>query len=202
VEARIKSAEARATELASFKARANQELVGLHGQCRRNGEDGRNDHAAVDCIAGLAAKAQPSDDPKEREALMQKTQENMAEFLGFLRELPRLEQDPAKAARFYANVVAETAGLDEATRDKLEPPLQTWVTQLQGDSLALPQRPSEATAEWDKRRIAAMQEISKQLQALAPADKADRASLFRALMIEPNEAAAGEAFDIISGRKQ
>ena len=33
-----------------------------------------------------------------------------------------------------------------------------------------------------------MQEISKQLQALVPADKADRASLFRALMIEPNEA--------------
>jgi len=202
VEARIKSAEARAAELASFKARAKQELVVSMGSVDAMAKTVGTTMRQLIALRELAARAQRSDDPKEREALMKKTQENMAEFLGFLHELRRLERDPAKAARFYATVVAETAGLDESTRDKLEPPLQAWVTQLQGDSLAVPQRPSDVTAEWDKRRVASMQEISKQLQALVPADKADRASLFRALMIEPNEASAGEAFDIISGKKQ
>jgi hypothetical protein len=60
----------------------------------------------------------------------------------------------------------------------------------------------EAIESWDKRRVAAMQEISKQLQALVPAEKADRASLLRALMIDSEGPGATEAFDIISGRKQ
>jgi hypothetical protein len=95
--------------------------------------------------------------------------------------------------------------LDETTRGRLEPPLAAWVAQLQRDALSFPQRPTEpaeATADWDKRRIAAMQEISKVLQALAPPDKAAQTSMFDALLIEPDETSAREAFDIISGKKQ
>jgi hypothetical protein len=148
-----------------------------------------------------AQQAQDSPDQGKREATMQKVQTKMSEFFSLLRELPRLERDPARGARFYATMLAETAGLDTATRDKLEPPLRTWITQLQRDSLALPQRPTakEATADWDKRRVAAMQDISKQLQTLVPADKTDRASLMRALMIEGNEAGVAELFDMIIG---
>jgi hypothetical protein len=40
------------------------------------------------------------------------------------------------------------------------------------------------------------------LQALVPAEKADRTSLLRALMIDSEGPGATEAFDIISGRKQ
>jgi RNA polymerase sigma factor (sigma-70 family) len=205
VEARIQSAEKRAAELASFKARADEELVVSMGSIDEMAKTVGGILRQLSQLREMATAAQPSDDPKEREALMQKTQENMAQFLGLVREFPRLERDPAKAARFYAAVLGETAGLDEGTRRKLEPPLQTWVTQLQHDSLALPQRPTEpmeAIATWDKRRVAAMQEISKQLQALVPADKADRASLLRALMIDSEGPGATEAFDIISGRKQ
>ena len=136
---------------------------------------------------------------------MQKTQEHMGQFFGLVRELPRLERDPVKAARFYATILGETAGLDEVTWRKLEPPLQAWVKQLQHDSLALPQRPAqpkEAIDHWDKRRVVAMQEISKELQAMVPAEKAERTSLLRALMIDSSESSATEAFDIISGRKQ
>jgi hypothetical protein len=47
-----------------------------------------------------------------------------------------------------------------------------------------------------------MQEISQKLQALVPAERANQASMFRALMIEPTEASTGEAFDLLTGRKQ
>jgi hypothetical protein len=146
-----------------------------------------------------------SPESKEREALMQETNEHMPEFLNVVRELPRLERDPAKAARFYATLVAEVVGLDEKTRGQFEPPLLAWVTQLQRDFLSFPQRPTEpkeATAEWDRRRLVAMQEISKTLQGLVPPDKAAQTSLLGSMFIDADETSARDAFDIISGKNQ
>jgi hypothetical protein len=47
-----------------------------------------------------------------------------------------------------------------------------------------------------------MQDISKELKALVPADKAEQTSLLRALMMEPKHGDVNEAFDIITGTKQ
>ena len=56
--------------------------------------------------------------------------------------------------------------------------------------------------DWDKRRIAAMQEISRELQALVPAEKSAQASIFHSLMLEPDPNGIREAFDIIMGSKE
>ena len=203
VEAKIKSAEARAAELASFKTRANDELVVSLGSVEAMAKTFGTTLRQLTELRDAARGKQTSLEPEKREAMVRDIQTKMSEFFTLLRELPRLERDPARAARFYATMLAETGEFDTATRDKLEPVLQAWIKQLQRDSLALPQRPpieqKDATAEWDKRRIAAMQEISKQLEALVPPEKAGRASLLRSMMIDPDEPSVREAFDMISG---
>lgn len=209
LEAATKVAEARVTELNLFKERIKDELVVSLGSVEAMAKELGTTLRQMTELQALRADPQtyPPGSPEwqKRQEAMQNVQERVPKIFNVLCELPRFEREPAKAARFYATLVGESADLDDTTRAKLERPLQEWVTQLQRDGLALPQRPfdpGEAKADWDKRRIAAMHDISNQIQAEVPADKADRATLFRALMVEPNAHSVQEAFDIISGRPQ
>jgi hypothetical protein len=146
-----------------------------------------------------------SGDAQAQDVTMQELQAGLAQVFTALRELPRLERNPAKAARFYATMLGETAELDDGTRARLEPVLHAWIQQLQQDSLALSQRPrepKEAVAEWDERRVAAMHKISGELQTLLPEVKTERLSLFEAMLIQPEMPGASGAFDIMSGRNR
>jgi hypothetical protein len=209
VESATKAAQTRAAELSLFKERRKDELIvslgSVEAMAKELGITLRQMTELKDL--GPNAPSYPPGSPewKKREATLRQIEAGVPKLFSVLRELPRLEREPEKAARFYATLIGESAGLDDATRAKLEPPLQKWVSQLQRDFLALPQRPREpdsAKDDWDRRRIAAMQQISKEMEALVPADSAERASLFRALMMEPDASRAREPFDLITGEKK
>jgi hypothetical protein len=209
VDTATKAAQARAAELSNFKDRLKDEhivsLGSVEAMAKELGSTLRRMNDLRDATADSTAYPPRSPEWKKREAAMQEIEAGVPKLFSVLRELPQLERDPVKAARFYATLVGESAELDEQTRARLEPHLQAWVSRLQHDALALPQRPlepDEAKTDWDKRRIAAMQEISTELQMLVPAAKAERVSLFRALMLEPKPDHAREAFDMIIGPKQ
>ena len=209
VESATKAAESRAAELRLFKDRVKEELVVSMGSIESMAKElGSTLRLMTESKeSGAGAKDYPPGSPErqKREADMQRIQAGLPRLFGVLRELPKLERNPAKAARFYATLIGESANLNEATRAQLEPVLNAWVTRLQRDVLAFPQRPrepAEATDNWDKRRIAAMQEITRELQALVPADKSAQASLFRSLMLKPDPQGIRESFDIITGSKE
>lgn len=106
----------------------------------------------------------------ERQAAqMRAGAEGLPQLLATTRNLERIERDSAKAGRFYATFVAELLQLDDDTRKKLDDHLRDWVFHLQQESLALPQRPREKSAEWDLRRMQATEAQIMKMFALLPA---------------------------------
>jgi hypothetical protein len=141
---------------------------------------------------------------KGKEAALQELRAGLPQIFEVLRDLPRLERDPAKAAQFYSTMFTETAELDDATRARIRPAFESWVKQLQEDALTLAQRPKEpkaAVAAWDERRVAAMHAMGRELQAIVPADKTEQMSMFETMFIQPG-AGAGASFDIMTGRNK
>jgi RNA polymerase sigma factor (sigma-70 family) len=206
VQLAAKTAEARVAELSFFKDRARDELVvslgTVESMAKRFGTTLRR---MREMNEGNKNPAPGSADAQAQDAAMKELQAGLAQVFTALRELPRLERNPAKAARFYATMLGETAELNDGTRARLEPVLNAWIQQLQQDSLALSQRPrepKEVVVEWDERRIAAMHKISGELQTLLPEEKAERLSLFEAMLIQPEMPGASGAFDIMSGRNR
>ena len=89
----------------------------------------------------------------------------LTEAMAILRDIPKLERDPAKAGRFYATLMNELIGFDEKTAAVVETAATQWVAGLQQDGLALPQRPKGKATEWDARRDAA---TSRFLSGITP----------------------------------
>ena len=206
LEAAARAAEKRAAELAQFKDRRQDELIVAMGtvesMAKGLGTTLRRMRELNDFDQGTVPN---SPQWKGKEAAMKELQSGLPKIFEVMRELPRLERDPAKAARFYATMLAETAELDRPIQDEMERALFAWVQKLQQDSLALPQRPkepAELVSQWDARRIAAMQAIGAQLETLVPSEKTKLVSLLRTLFIEDDPVAAKTSFDIMTGRKK
>jgi RNA polymerase sigma factor (sigma-70 family) len=195
-------AEARAAELSTLAENAEDEVIvslgTLDSMARTLGSTLN--------LMGIASTRRPgniaTDSPewKAHEARMKEVVERMAECFSTLRELPRLERDPAKAARFYAGVVGEAAGLDEETRARLEQPLQNWMDELQAQGLAFPQRPKENTGEWDRRRLAVMARVSQELKAFLPDSGSKNGPLLDAFLLSADNNKVTEVFDVAFGK--
>ena len=85
-----------------------------------------------------------------------------------MQKISRLERDPAKAARFYATLYGELADLDDGARALIEERTRQWLQDLQGQGLALPQRPKGNAKEWDARRTEANKQLRAKLVAELP----------------------------------
>jgi len=96
--------------------------------------------------------------PEERAAIraqFQIAKDGEWELAKLLYEIPRLERVPEKAARCYATLYGERAGLEEDGRALVEKRVLEWQRELQNDGLTLPQRPKGKAKEWDQRRQSA-----------------------------------------------
>jgi RNA polymerase sigma factor (sigma-70 family) len=198
-----KAADERVAELSSFAKRAEGELVFSLGTVDAMAQKLGSTLKLMGIARAQKAINLDEDSPewKEHETRMRQVVDEMPELFSTLRELPRLERDPAKAARFYAMLIGESAGLDEPTRARLVSPLQTWVKELQADGLAFPQRPKENTAQWDQRRLAAMVKVSAELKRFMPAQNASpQGPLLSAFLLKGNERQVGEIFDVAFGK--
>jgi hypothetical protein len=109
---------------------------------------------------------------EERERHAREIAEVMPEMLAIVHEIPKLERDPAKAARFYATTFGEVAGFDVEARATMEEEFAAWVRGLQQEGLTLVQRPPGEAPEWDTRRREARAKLFAALQAKLPPPQA------------------------------
>jgi RNA polymerase sigma factor (sigma-70 family) len=193
-------AEARVAELSSFKDQSKNELVVSLGTVDSMA---RTVGATLKQLRAMNGKKQihepGSPEYLELEARMKEAVSGIPSTFQVMREIPRLEKSPEKAARFYSALLAETIGFDEEMRAQIEPPITEWVAQLQRDGLAFPQRPKEHPEAWDKRRIQAFGEMSRSLQPLVPADIAIQASMVSTFLTGLEEDATA-LFDLMLGK--
>jgi RNA polymerase sigma factor (sigma-70 family) len=131
-------------------------------------------------VVALMEKLDPSDksapekEPlsnEERARIANEVSQAIPEMMSLVREVPKLEREPAKAGRFYATMLGEIWKCDDATRTAIEPQIAHWVERLQADGLTLVQRPRGKASDWDTRRNAATDELLAGLAATVPAEK-------------------------------
>ncbi len=173
----IIAAENQAAELAELKRKLETEVVYSMGSVESMARELARATRAASTIEAMQAalkKAQAIDPNSEetkrlRGELKQTAVEAaalMPRAIALMRELLKIERSPEKAARFYATFLGEAGGLDEAIRMKVEARLVPWITELQRDGLALPQRPKTIErVEWDQRRSAATMTMMQTLAA-------------------------------------
>jgi RNA polymerase sigma factor (sigma-70 family) len=164
------AAENRVGELAALKKTLSQEVVISLGTVESMARK----------VAGMLWKMDQLDNTigdkgelkpeviEERERHAREIAEVMPELLAIVHEIPKLERDPAKAARFYATTFAEVAGLDDGARTTMEEEFASWIRGLQQEGLTLVQRPPGAVPEWDTRRKEARAKLFAALQAKLP----------------------------------
>lgn len=97
---------------------------------------------------------------------------NLPEFLGQLGELGAMENNPPEIARFQAATLRDILGLDAAATARATAFLETEFARLKIEGLTATFRPEKETAEWDRRRDAAMTEVAARLRPLLPAGHA------------------------------
>ena len=194
------TAEARVAELSSFKDRSRNELVVSLGTVDAMA---RTVGATLKQLRAMNKKKQihepGSPEYLELDAMMKEAVSGIPSAFQILREIPRLEKSPEKAARFYSVLLAETIGFEEELRAKLEPSLASWVGQLQREGLAFPQRPKEHPEAWDKRRIQAFGEMSRTLQPLVPPEIAVQTSTVSTFLTNLEDDATA-LFDLMLGK--
>lgn len=167
--ARIAS-ENRVGELAAIKVKLDQEVVMSFGTVENMARKLARVISTMEQLeASKGDKLEPGSEAlKERERRARELSQAAPEMLSIVREIPKLERDSAKAARFYATMFGEVGGFDEAARTTMEQDFATWLRGLQNEGLALAQRPQGKAPEWDARRNAAMLQLFSALQAKLP----------------------------------
>jgi RNA polymerase sigma factor (sigma-70 family) len=170
------AAENRLGELATLKDKLANEVVVSFGTVESMARKLARIVATVDQLETEKTDQPPDAEAlKEREKRARELSEAVPEIMGLVREIPKLERDPAKAARFYATLFGEVAGIAPAARATMEQELTEWLASLQQDGLSLAQRPQGKAPEWDARRNAATKRLVAGLQAKLPASpKLDR----------------------------
>jgi hypothetical protein len=123
---------------------------------------------------------------EERERRVREIAQAAPETLIIAREIPKLERDLVKGARFYATMFGEVMGFDEAARKTMEQDFAEWLQGLQQEGLALVQRPRGKAPEWDARRNEATRQLFARLRATLPEPEKGRPRLESILSIPPD----------------
>ena len=170
------AAENRASELATLKKTISQEVVISLGTVESMARK----------VAGMLWKMDQLDDTvadkaelkpeviEERERHAREIAEVMPELLTIVHEIPKLERDSAKAARFYTTMFGEVAGFDDRARTTMDEEFSAWIRGLQQEGLTLIQRPADEAPEWDARRKEARAKLFAALQAKLPSPQEGR----------------------------
>jgi RNA polymerase sigma factor (sigma-70 family) len=132
--------------------------------------------------------------PEERERLARELSQAIPEMMGIIREIPRLEREPEKAARFYATMFSEVMQCDDGVRAAIEPDLKQWVEALQQDGLALVQRPRGKAPDWDARRSSSTARMFATISPKIPPDKRSAQRLDQIL----RGAVEGEVYEFLT----
>ena len=194
------AAENRFAQLATFKDALDQEVVislgTIESMARKLAQILSIMHQ-LDAKPGekLEAKA-----VKDREMQARQAAEALPEVMGILREIPKLERDPDKAAHFYALTVGETLGLDEQARATMEADIAEWVRGLQQEGLALVQRPQGKAKEWDDRRDAATVRLLASLKNKLPSSQQKNPAIEEFLQLSRN--GSDGLYDILTAGSQ
>ena len=163
------AAENRVSELRTFRAKLNEEVVISFGSIETMA---RKLARVVSAMNQLEMKrGARSDDPatlKERQGKARELAAAIPEAMHIAREIPRLEREPAKAAHFYATLAGEILHVDEPTQTMMKEEIAAWVEGLQRDGLALIQRPRGKAMEWDARRNEATRDVVIRIQKKLP----------------------------------
>jgi RNA polymerase sigma factor (sigma-70 family) len=122
---------------------------------------------------------------KQREIQTREVAQAIPEMMNIVREIPRLERDPDKAAHFYATMAGETIGLDQSAQAIVAADIATWLRQLQQDGLALIQRPRGTAKEWDLRRNEATRKLVTQLKPKLPPAAPGRPGIDDIFQLQP-----------------
>lgn len=128
--------------------------------------------------------------------------EGLPDFIALLPQISRLERSPEKAARFYATLYGEVAGLNEAARTLMEEHTRDWLREMQGAGLALPQRPKANTKDWDKRRDAATRQLFTTLSSQLPARPPGQPAFEEVFALGGNDADGPTLYEMMSGGEQ
>ena len=167
------AAENRVAELLDLKNKVENEVVVSFGTVDAMAKKIASITLLSDS-AHVAMNRTKNPTPGELSALraqFQRAKDGEGEISGLWREIPRLERVPEKAARFYATLYGEMAGLDETGRAVVEKRALEWQRELQNDGLARPQRPNGKAKEWDDRREASARRFFASLTNELPAPK-------------------------------
>ncbi len=173
------AAENRVSELLEMKNKVETEVVVSFGSVETMGKKLARIMRLLDSLKAVNYKNPEPGSEADREAvaLAGPWAEGVQEMLGLMQEIPRLERDPAKAARFYATCYGEFAELDPSAQTLLEARTRQWLQELRDEGLALPQRPIGIAKEWDTRRDAATKTFFARLAAELPPTKPGRPTL-------------------------
>lgn len=157
------AAENRVAELAALKNKVENEVVisfgSVDAMAAKLGSLARQSLSAEG--ANIHSKNETAEELAAMRAQFQIAKNGDWKSSQILYEIPRLERVPEKAARFYATLYGEMAGLDEDGRALVGKRALEWQRELQNDGLALPQRPKGKTQDWDARREAAGRAVAR-----------------------------------------
>jgi hypothetical protein len=194
------AAENRIAQLATFKDALDQEVVISLGTIESMA---RKLAQILSIMQQLDAKPGEKLEPnavKDREMRARQAAEALPEVMGILREIPKLERDPNKAAHFYALTLGETVGLDDETRATMEADIAEWVRGLQQDGLALVQRPQGKAKEWDDRRDAATVRLLARLRNKLPSSQQKNPAIEEFLQLSRN--GSDGLYDVLTAGSQ
>ena len=166
------AAENRSYELLDLKKKVETEVVVSMGSVETMAKKLARMMTVIESLDALKEKgaAAPAS-MEQRKKLAEEIAGSMGQTLAMPDELRRIEKSPDKAARFYATLCGEVAGLDEFARALIETHTRDWIRGLQNEGLALPQRPKGKAPEWDARRKAATKRLAETLSSKLPPPK-------------------------------
>jgi len=119
--------------------------------------------------------------PAERERLARELATNMndiGDLFAFAREAQKLESDPERAARFYATVLGELAGLDEAAREPIVRVARERFADMKRAGLTAASRPQSDDSAWMESRRRSFAELDAALLATLPPERRVEAKMF------------------------
>jgi hypothetical protein len=162
--------ENRVGELATLKGKLDHEVVISFGTVESMARKVARVLSTMEQLDDSnGEKLEPGSDAlKEKESRAQEIAQAVPEILGIAREIPKLERDSEKAARFYATLLGEVADFDATARASMEKDFAMWLKGLQQEGLALVQRPPGKAPEWDARRTDATLQLFAALEAKLP----------------------------------
>jgi RNA polymerase sigma factor (sigma-70 family) len=174
----------------SKRLAAEEKLAALERKIQRVESEVVVSHGQVEAMAGkvikamrLASQIERLDQVKKQpdsakadllaENLLAKVLPGMMELFSLMEEVPNLEADTEKTARFYAALVGEACGLDEDARLGPLRIARGHLAAMSRAGLLAAQQTSPPQQAWSQARKSALKNLGKSmLEALSPSERA------------------------------